>query len=468
MIRLGLADLRESWVAWLGVSLAFIVTNAVLALCMLFGHSVTTAIATGTVTGDDIAAVEAMPTINMVMSGLVALAVIGASTALVVSARRPALARLLLAGASPGQVVRFLGVQLVVVSAASAVIGDALAVAATPAALDMVTADRQISPIPLTVSVGAVLIANAVCIALAIVGGIRQARAASRIPPVTALREATAAGASREGTWTRVRRIAQFIVVVAIVVISFVGYRAMAPELGTDGLSQLMQGAVMLIPLVGLGLGAVLPWLVGPATRLWTAAIPGGPSWHLARHTVVAKSDRMVRSILPVMFTTGLLFGMLMVTDTALAAFHQIGIGEGISGTTTTTLVTLIGLPLAVAVAGSVGNLVMMSRQRAAELALDSVVGATPRQQILVPVFEALILTVTACVLGLIMAATGAAFLASGLALTIPGATISWPWGMLAGSTLVCLTVTMLATVVPVLSSLREPAPRVIARLVSA
>lgn len=468
MIRLGLADLRESWVTWLGVSLAFIVTNGVLAMCMLFGHSVTTAVEAGGVTGDDIAAVEMMPTVNMVMSGLVALAVIGASTALVVSARRPALARLLLAGASPGQVVRFLGVQLIVVSASSALIGDALAVAATPSALEMVMTDRGISAIPMTVSIGAMLVANAACIALAVLGGLRQARAASRIPPVTALREATAAAPAREGWGTRVRRIAMFVVVLAIVVTFFIGYRTMAPELGTDALSQLMQGAAMLIPVVGLGLASILPWLVGPATRLWTAAIPGGPSWHLARHTVMAKADRMVRSILPVMFTTGLLFGMLLVTDTALAAFRQMGRGENISGATPTTLVTLIGLPLVVAVAGSVGNLIMMSGQRSAELALDGVVGATPRQQILVPVFEALILTVTACVLGLVMAATGAAFLASGLALSIPGATISWPWGMLAASALVCLAVTMLATVVPVLRSLREPAPRVIARLVSA
>ena len=245
----------------------------------------------------------------------------------------------------------------------------------------------------------------------------------------------------------------------AIVATFFIGYRTMAPELGNDALSQLMQGAAMLIPLVGLGLASILPWLVGPATRLWTAAIPGGPAWHLARHTVMAKADRMVRSILPV---------MLLVTDTALAAFRQMGLGENMSGATPTTLVTLIGLPLMVAVAGSVGNLIMMSGQRSAELALDGIVGATPRQQVLVPVFEALILTVTACVLGLVMAATGAAFLASGLALTIPGATISWPWGMLAASAVVCLAITMLATVAPVLRSLREPAPRVIARLVSA
>ena len=445
MIRLGLADLRESWVTWLGVSLAFIITNAVLAMCMLFGHSVTTAIDAGGVTGEDIAAVEMMPSVNMVMSGLVALAVIGASTALVVSARRPALARLLLAGASPGQVVRFLGVQLIVVSASSALIGDALAVAATPSALDMVMTDRGISAIPMTISIGAMLVANAACIGLAVLGGLRQARAASRIPPVTALREATAAAPAREGWGTRVRRIAQFVVVLAIVATFFIGYRTMAPELGNDAL-----------------------WLVGPATRLWTAAIPGGPAWHLARHTVMAKADRMVRSILPVMFTTGLLFGMLLVTDTALAAFRQMGLGENMSGATPTTLVTLIGLPLMVAVAGSVGNLIMMSGQRSAELALDGIVGATPRQQVLVPVFEALILTVTACVLGLVMAATGAAFLASGLALTIPGATISWPWGMLAASAVVCLAITMLATVAPVLRSLREPAPRVIARLVSA
>ncbi len=132
------------------------------------------------------------------------------------------------------------------------------------------------------------------------------------------------------------------------------------------------------------------------------------------------------------------------------------------------TLLTMFGAALSIAVAGSVGNLVMMSRQRSAELALDGVVGATPRQQVLVPLFEALIITVTTSVLGLIMAITGGLLISYGLGRLNLDSSLAIPWALLAMSVAVCGVVVALATTVPVLASLRQPAPKVIARLVSA
>ncbi len=58
-------------------------------------------------------------------------------TALVVQARRGALARLALAGATPGQVSRILMAQLAIVAAAGALVGTLLAIAALPTALAM-------------------------------------------------------------------------------------------------------------------------------------------------------------------------------------------------------------------------------------------------------------------------------------------------------------------------------------------
>ncbi len=49
---------------------------------------------------------------------------------------------------------------------------------------------------------------------------------------------------------------------------------------------------------------------------------------------------------------------------------------------------------------GGVSVLLMMSRQRESELALAGIVGATKRQQVLVPVLEGVIITVTATILG--------------------------------------------------------------------
>ena len=254
----------------------------------------------------------------------------------------------------------------------------------------------------------------------------------------------------------------------AVVVAMFPLFSAMAPTMGRDAMSTLVQLAVIAIPLSGLALTIALPWIVAPMTRWWTSALPvRSAPWHLARSTVVARSDRLVRSIVPVMFTVGLLFGLMCIGDTLVATLDRLG-QEPLEGTSTFSTLSVIGLPLAIAVAGSVGNLVMMSHQRNADLAFAGVVGATPRQQLLVPVFEALMLTVTASILGLVMALGGACLLRYGLGILLPHAQLSVPWALLGWTVLGCLVVVTSATVLPVLRSLQHTAPRVIAHHVAA
>lgn len=167
------------------------------------------------------------------------------------------------------------------------------------------------------------------------------------------------------------------------------------------------------------------------------------------------------------MFSESLLFGMMCVGDTFVATLRKLGLPD-LEGTSTTTLLSVLGSGLAIAIAGSVGNLVMMSRQRSADLALVGIVGATPRQQVLVLTLEAVIITVTASLLGLVMATVSGALLTWGLATLLPQAQLSIPWPILGSSVLICLVLVTLATTVPVLRSLRQPAPTVISRLVAA
>ena len=110
----------------------------------------------------------------------------------------------------------------------------------------------------------------------------------------------------------------------------------------------------------------------------------------------------------------------------------------------------------------------MMSRQRSADLALAGVLGATPRQQLLVPALEAVIITVTASLLGLVMAAVSGALLAGGLAILLPQSQLSIPWPILGLTVVICLLLVTLGTTMPVLRSLRQPAPKVISKLVAA
>ena len=469
MTRLSLADLRESWLAWLGVSLAFVVTNAALALAIIvstYGHAAGHSRILDT---DGSALLGSYAVLNLVLCALVGLAVIGASTSLVVTSRRGAVARLLLAGTTPGQVTRLLTVQVAAVAVAGVVIGDLVALVAAQPVLDAISRDRELPHVPAAFSAGWLLLGNLGCVLLCALGGLRQARAASRIPPVEALRESTGGVTRREGPVRRALRVARVVLGAGVVVAMFPGFKAAAPHLKEDAVANLIQMAMLAIPLTGFALTALLPWIVGPVTRAWTGALPiRSAAWHLARHTVTAKSDRLVRSIIPVMFSVGLLFGMMSAGDTFIATLRLMHKDIQLEGTSAMSLLSLIGLSLCIAVAGAVGNLVMMSRQRSAELALDGVVGTTPRQQLLIPVFEALIVTLTATILGVAMAGASGALIAYGLGILLPQSRLSMPWGLLGWVAGSCFVVVLLATVVPVILSLREPAAKVIARLVAA
>lgn len=469
MIRLTRADLRESWVAWLGVGVAFVVTNASLVLCVILMSSANAARTSGTIDKLGAEYLRISGQVNIITSSLVALAVIGASTALVVSSRRGAIARLLLGGATPGQVTRLITGQVAVTALAAGILGDLIAIASAPTVIRLVAEDRKLPPVETVYSLPWILLGNLICLGVCVVGALKQARRASRIPPVEALREATGRVARREGPVRTVLRGLRFVAAVAIVAGAFPFFKNQIGKMPQDdAFGSLMQFGILLIPVTGMAIVAILPWVIAPVTRAWTRILPlPTPAWHLARHTVVAKSDRMVRSVTPVMFAVGFLFGFMAVMDTFVGLLTLMGVRD-IEGASVTSLLVLIGLPLVIAVAGAVGNLVMMSRQRSAELALDGIVGATPRQQMLVPLFEALILTVTAALLGLVMAAVGNAFVAYGLNILYPGASMAMPWPLLGVSSLLCLAVVALATVLPVLPSLRQPAPKVIARLVAA
>lgn len=468
MISLSLADLRDSWISWLGVSLAFVVTNMMLVLSTMLITTAGDSTARQLLGVDGTQLLAAYGSTNMLLSSLVGIAVIGASTSLVVTSRRGAIARLLLGGATPGQVSRLLTTQLAIVSLLAAVVGDFVALSAAQPLLDIISRDRGLPFVSATTSLTALVATNFACMLLCVISGLRQSHAASRIPPVEAVREAAGTTSRREGPVRAALRGLRFLLCAGAIAVAFPAFRAAAPELGEDTMQILMQLTAAIIPITGLALTTILPWICGGLTRLWTGVVPlQSASWHLARSTAIARSDRLVRSIVPVMFAVGLLFGMMCVGDTFIATLRRLGLPE-LEGTSTTTLLCIIGSGLAIAIAGSVGNLVMMSRQRSAELALAGIVGATPRQQVLVPALEAVIITVTASLLGLVMAVVSAAFLAWGLAALLSQAQLSIPWSILGWSIVVCLVVVTLATVVPVLRSLRQPPPEVINRLVAA
>ncbi len=467
MMRVYLAEVRGAWLSWIAVSLTFVVTNFALCLALLVTGSYGHAADIGQLDADTAGGMTGLTGFNVFFVTLVALAVVGSATQLVVSSRRGAIARLALAGAAPRQIVATIMAQLTVVALAAAVVGDLLAVALQPWALRFVAGDEPTMVVPdAQITLWSFLVATAVCLAISLLGGLRQARAASKIPPVEALRQAAAAAPSRR-SWAMWVKIALAALTLAG---CLAGIRAAS---SSDDLSAAMSGALGLSMLTlivgGLLLSASAPLTIAALTRAWTALVPGrSGTWHLARHTVIAKGDRLAKSVTPVMFAVGLLVGLMVLSDTLVASFVAAGQGsDGMSGSSLHNLLVLIGLPILVSISGAVGSLVMMTRQREAELALDGVLGATPNQQASIPVLEALIIIGTATLLSAFM--VGIMLVAAAIALpTLIGAfAVSVPLGVLGVVVLACALVVVAATTLPTLGSLRQPAPKVIARLVA-
>ncbi|HEX8510138.1 MAG TPA: FtsX-like permease family protein [Propionibacteriaceae bacterium] len=469
MGKLHLAELRDSWSAWLGVCVAFIVVNFTLALTALAQLAGVRAVQSGTLARFDSTAFAFTPAMNFVFCAVIGAVVIGSSTSLVVDSRRGSLARLALTGATPRQVVSTVMTQLTVVSLACSLIGGALAFVALQPALDFLAVERgdgEVVPAPPAIyALWPVLLASLVAVGLALLGGYKQARRASRIPPVEALRQAS--GGGRDERMTRSRWLGAGLCLL-IIVGAFAAIPAITAVRTKETISNLLQASMVLLIVAAVLLARIAPLVVGPLTRAWTRLVPSfDPSWDLARGTTVAKAARLTKSVVPVMMAIGLLFGLVALGDTLFSSATANGYVFQVGHAGAATLFLFLGLPLLVALAGGVGSLVMMSKQRDAELALSGIVGTTPAQRLAMPVMEGVIITVTGAILSLVMVAVAVGFLAVGF----PAADFNFAFSpsllTFAIAFLVSLSITVAATLLPTLASLRRPEPRVIARLVA-
>lgn len=465
MRQLLAAEIRGSWAAWLSVLATFAAANFALGLSFLqmdLGRSYPWP--DPWVEGPQV--LYPGGAFNLAFSVVTALAVIGSSAGLVVASRRGSLARLALAGASPAQVLGTVLSQLAVVSVVGAVLGDCLAVALFGPYLVAETADRGWDAVPAASwSIASLLTSSLLCIVVAVLGGWRQARIGTRVPPVEALR-------ASQGAVPRKPGVGRWIATVLLVAVLGFGIQAMQGLGASDNpavRSAVLQTAVLLLLVAGVTLATAAPLTISAITRSWTALIPGGVAWHLARQAVIAKSDRLVKSVVPVMFSVGLVCGLTGIAATLNSSLAAAGSEIQIENVSLWSVLNFVGLPLIIAVAGGISALLMMARQRDAELALAGIAGATPSQRILIPVLEAVIVSVTASVLGIFMMGVGILSLAMAFAAgSHRVVAVGIPWGdlgIIVGATTV---LTIAATTLPTLPALRRPAPEVVARLIAA
>lgn len=265
MLRISLAELRGSWPAWLGVSLALVVTNLSFATSALVQASGWAAVRAGRLELEASGEFTLVPISNHVLSGLVGLVVIGTAAGLVVDARRGALARLGLAGATPGQVVRSVLAQLVLVCLACAVVADLVAVLTLEAWLGFLTTgvdsgESFTRPDPVY-SLGAVALANLGVLAVAVLGGLRQARRAAALAPVEALRESAAPAPPRMTGW----RWAGVAVAGLALAGPFAAIGPLAAARDKETVSTMLQLALLVLVLVLLVAALLAPLVIGPS-----------------------------------------------------------------------------------------------------------------------------------------------------------------------------------------------------------
>lgn len=468
MLTIIRSELRASWPAWAGVALGFVMTSFSLALSAMVLQSALSA-RNRVVPALEADAYAYNGGINLALCLVVGLAVVSSSTELVVGSRRGAVARLALAGSTPGGVVATVVSQLVAVSVLAAVVGEALAVAALRPVLDYLRSERGAEsagiPTPAVVDPRTLLAVSAVWVLVAVFGGLRQARRASRIPPVEALRTAQSATPIGRrmgfGRWLRA----------VLALLLSVSFWAMVPVLAanpdSETFTQIMQMNLAGLCLTGWFFAELAPVLVRPLTALWTSWLPQSPSWVMARATVLAKAERLARSVVPVMFTVGLTFGLIALPATYNAIFRHAGLGVELGHAGPKTFLANLGLALAIAMCGSIGSLFMMSKQRDAELALLGIAGATHRQRAATAGLEAVIITGTAAVLGAVMAGLSLGYVAYGAEAMKLGFAVDVPIVALLGALLVTGLVTVLATLLPTLRSLSVPEPKLVARLLA-
>lgn len=465
MMALHLAEIRGSWRSWLSVSLAFIATSFALSAGAIVLTSSMDALAAGRYDTESAMAMGFVVGMNLFVAVLVSIGVLSSSAQLVVNSRRPAIARLALAGATPGQIRNTLTSQLFAIALACGLIGNILALVLQVPLLryvgsagDGMDPDAMHAVFPVLPLLGA----TAGVVLVALLAGIPVAARATRIPPIEALRQGTAEPDQQVPTSTKVT----FAIFVAVILLISAGsYYAFTLNDFQKG-DQIVMVGLMLLVLSGLAMQRGAALLMRPITLGWTSLVrTSSPAWHLARHTVLARSTRLVRTVVPVMFAVGLSVGLIVLFEIFTVLIERkFGVEE--QADTLTGLILLVGLGFMIALAGGVGNLLMMGRQRDAELALAGISGATEDQQRAIVGFEGLIVGGTAVILGLIMAAYAVIYATVAFVLfaePVFAINLVEVGIVIVGALGLCV----LATMLPALPTLRQPPQKVVARLIA-
>lgn len=440
MIRLVAAELRSGWATWIGVLLVALTSAAAFGVAL---STVETGIHAG---GDYVSGFSGAAAIVLIFSAAAGVPVTAAVARLAVDLGRPGYARWQLAGVSPRQASGVVIAQL----AASGLLGALLGLAVTPllaeplvhGAFEEGTGGYAEIPIVTGPLTAAVVVPATLLVTL--LGGWRAARAAGRTSPLAALREPETE--AKRMRWWRWLLLALVIAAVSAAITAMFG-----------GDRRVILAQTPMVPAyLTMVVAAAGPVLYPGLLRGWTALVPARTSvaWHLARHQARYHLGRSTASITPLFVGAALLGGMFTMSatmDASLRASDRDGVSIGAG-----QVLLILGGPVALAAVGVAVVIFMSNRTQGAEQALLRASGAEGRVLVMSALLQAAIHVVTAALLTLAVLSGSAAIIAGAMSTVGRGVPVL-DVGAAGLLMLVGLALTAVATLLPVLSRLREP-----------
>lgn len=435
MIRLIWRDLLANARIWAGALLVAAVTGAVGAVV---AAEMQTAVEVRGLAGLALASISGTVLLLATVSALVVLSTVAGLT---ISLQQRTYALWQLIGIGPARVRIVVTTQLLIVAVLGGATGCLAAAPALPALFRFAfTGSTGLSDLRPRFGVAAAAGVVLFVVVVVLAAGRRGTLRASRTAPVELLRSPRTP-AARMGVGRWITGVACVLVTGSIT--------ASLP--GTDP-ERLATPLMALAPLTAGALAAFGPLYLAALIRVWTALIPVGGPWYLARHATADQVSRSTAAINPLMVAVALAGGLHAASGTAAAAR---GVGDTLQPG---TVALLAGGPLLLAVVGATVTVLMSSRGREREFALVRAAGATPGAVLAAAAAEAVVYVVTAAGLG--MLAVAVTSVAGGVAAGIVPAWGLASAGVIAGGGLVLMVA---ATVLPTAVALRQPVPRSLA-----
>lgn len=279
-----------------------------------------------------------------------------------------------------------------------------------------------------------------------LLGGLRGARRASRVPPIEALRDSDAS--AMKVRWFRMLLAAAILTGLVWTSTSLYGAE----------FDYIINTSIAITPLIVALLAALGPLVLPVVQRAWTALLPrrASASWFLSRNSARYRLSQSAAAISPLMVVIGLTGG-LYTTSSLLrqSIIERTGDDQGWS-LPLESVVLMLGGPLLLSGVAAAATVYMTSHAREREFALVAAAGATHRHVVWMAVWEAVIYAGSALLLGAVAVVGGGVIVATSLGLhSMP---MSWSsTAVIAGGGFVLLLV---ATVVPTVAALRHSVMR--------